>query len=390
MNARLLLGLTALAAASLTSAQAALAQAAPAQSAPGRAVFGQTTAQQTTATQTMTPQTATRQASRGPVLLNSADLARIRAQAKAGGYATFLNNCDSRLSAPPRPVARLAPAPHYTATGTNAGDADTQALSDDAQNAYRMGLCYLLTGDAKYAAGTQRILDAWAKTLVSAPNDQGKNGINFNLPSMIIAASWVRGAGGWNSASFDRFLKKVVLPAANSDKPNNHGAWGVLLEASAASYLGDEALLQETRARWRSLVRGAVDRKGVLYREITRSNTSNYNGGPTKGIKGLAYTHYFMMPATVAAKIFADAGKPVWETPEGALFRAAYAQAAAWTLRPQTFPYYASNKGKLEGVRTAAYFNVLQHVYPNKDAAQVIAEGQLGLNGFMLNELFGR
>ena len=58
----------------------------------------------------------------------------------------------------------------------------------------------------------------------------------------------------------------------------------------------------------------------------------------------------------------------------------AYRKAAAWTLHPETFPYYESNGGHLNGVRNAAYFALLQRQFPNADGAQVIADGKLDMN----------
>ena len=255
--------------------------------------------------------------------------------------------------------------------------------------AYRAGLCYLLTADPRFAATAQRILDAWAGTLRQVATPQGKADANFNLPYMIMAASWVRGVGGWHSAPFDQFLRTTVLPVSQAANPNNHGLWGVLLNASAAAYLGDAPRLRAARARWQQLLRGEVAADGSLPQEMQRSGTTNWRGGPDKGSKGLAYTHYALLPASLTAKIFADQQQPVWHTPGGQLLQAAFGQAAAWTLRPNTFPYFASNGGHLEGVRNAAYFALLLHYYPNQDAEAVLRQGNVGMNGFWLLELFG-
>ncbi len=305
------------------------------------------------------------------VLLNKQELADLGARRAA--FSDLLSHCDRQLDYVAHPVAVLALAQHYTAKGVNTGSNTGKELTRDARAAYRGGLCFLLTHDQRYAASTQRILDAWAGTLKKVTTLQSKDNINFYVPYMIIAASWVHGAGHWNSTTFDRFLRTTVLPASNSANPNNHGAWGVFLEASIATYLGDTQLLERARHRWGTLLDGAVAADGTLTREIDRSATSNYHGGPDKGVKGLAYTHYFMLPATMAAKIFADDGRPVWATPEGKLFGRAFARAANWTLHPQTFPYYASNGGKLEGVRTAAYFVLPPEVRVTRPRASMLS-----------------
>ncbi len=207
---------------------------------------------------------------------------------------------------------------------------------------------------------------------------------------MIIAASWVRGANDWDSSKFDKFLPAVILPASTSEGTNNHGFWGLLLESSAYAYLGDKAGLDKAHARWDELMRSAVAADGGMPEEVERSGTSNWRGGPDKGIKGLAYTHYALLPASLSAKIFADNGQPVWETEEGKLLKLAFDKSASWTRKPETFPYYASNDGKLKDVRNADYFALLLPHYPNEDAKAILNNGEkVGLDGFALQKLFG-
>ena len=198
----------------------------------------------------------------------------------------------------------------------------------------------------------------------------------------------VRGVKNWNDQSFRHLLTDMALPLSHSDRKNNHANWGVFLTASIAAYTGDTALLQRTRVRWLALMDSEVAPDGSLPLEICRSDTNNYCGGEHKGINGLSYTHYTLLPTTAAARIFEIAGGSVWQTPQGAKLAIAYKQAAAWTLHPENFPYYGSNGGHLNGVRNAAYFALLQRVFPNDDGAQAIASGSLGMNGLEWLVLF--
>lgn len=325
----------------------------------------------------------------GPVLFTPAEIRDLKQ--RRGDFADTIKSCSRQLDYRPTPMATLALDPHYTATGVNRSGNDGKEFVNDSRQAFRMGLCYLLTDDAHFAATAQRIIDAWSGTLTAVTTQQAKSTINFNAQYLIIAASWVRGANKWDSSAFDRFLVETLLPNSSSSNINNHGAWGVFLDASAAAYLGDGERLNAARTRWGTLLKGAAGPDGTLIREIERSGTSNWRGGPDKGIKGLAYTHYYMLPASLAAKIFADEGKPVWHTEEGRLFEAAFGKAAAWTQKPETFPYYASNGGKLAGVRNASYFPLLLRVYDNADAKAAVKQGHLADGGFVLmGELFGR
>ena len=322
------------------------------------------------------------------VLVTEAEISALRLNKDR--YAALIKGVTAKLDYQPTPVTDFSPDAHYNADGVNTNGNNAKQLAADALMAYRSGFCYLVTGDARFAATTQRILDGWAGTLTKVSTDQGKADISFNLPYMIIAASWVRDANKWSSDPFSTFLRKTILPVSQISKSNNHGLWGGLMNASAAVFLGDTKMLNATRERWEVLMQEEVSADGSMPAEMERSATSNWRGGPDKGIRGMAYTHYALMPASLTAKIFADQGQPVWQSSGGKLLQSAYDRAAAWTLHPETFPYYASNNGQLQGVRDAAYFVLLLPHFPNQDAAAVVAQGNLGLNGFLIVELFGK
>jgi hypothetical protein len=321
-------------------------------------------------------QPATPPTTSGGLLLSAADFADLRAHPNT--LDAPLQRCPTLLQYTSAPVAVLAPAPHYTANGVNSDNPNDKQLAKDAQAAYTASLCFKLTGDTRYASAAQHILDAWADTLQAVTTPQGRDNINFNIPYMITAASWVQGEAGWNSRRFTTFLRKVALPNAELSNPNNHGVWAVLMTASAAAYLHDPQLLATARNRFQTLLIGAIDADGSLPREISRSGTSNYHGGPDKGVRGLAYTHYFLLPASLAAKVFSDQGQPIWQTQAGKLLGAAFGRAAGWTLHPETFPYYASNHGQLQDTHNAPYFALLLRYYPNADAQAVLEQSALG------------
>jgi hypothetical protein len=323
----------------------------------------------------------------GTVLLTQVEIEGLRTHPVE--FRDLIKRCGQSLDYVPSPASSLSPPPHYTSSGENTAPNTSKPFEHDAQVAYREAACYLISGDETYATTSQRILDAWARTLRNFPTKQGQDALNFDAPYMVIAASWVRNANHWNSVSFDQFLKDTVLPNVIVQNENNHGMWGVLLEASGGVYLHDDATINNARQRWNKLLAGAIDQNGALTREIQRSDTDNFHAGPDKGKKGMAYTHYFMLPASMSAKIFADAGQSVWHTDQGELLQAAFYKAASWTLHPETFPYYASNHGNLPGIRSVSYFALLLKEYPCPDAQSVLKHGKIGQDGFLLAELFG-
>jgi Alginate lyase len=294
--------------------------------------------------------------------------------------ASLRKRCDQEIDVAAQPVAVYKPPPHYTAQGSVETE-PSRRFASDGNLAWRAALCYAASGDRRYARHAQSVISAWADTLVSVQTEQGASEINFDLPAYVLAASLVRGVGGWNDASLRQLLVKIALPLSHIARKNNHANWGVFLDATIAAYVGDADLLAMARARWLVLMDQQVAADGSLPLEVCRSDTNALCGGPHEGINGLSYTHYALLPTTAAARIFDMQGQAVWQTPQGRKLAAAYRRAAAWTLHPEQFPYYERNGGTLHGVRNAAYFALLQRVYPNDDAARLLDASNLGMNG---------
>jgi hypothetical protein len=308
-------------------------------------------------------------------------------RAKPARWAALQTVCEHNLSYMPQPVADFTPPRHYV---DRAGEQRiAHSLTADGGVAYREALCFALSGDARYAKVAERILDAWAAGVRSIGPGQGVADFNFTFSEYVLAATMLRADASWQDAAFSTFLRERVLPLSTASHSNNFGNWGVLLEASSASYLQDRALLEHAAARWRELVESEVEPDGSMPREICRSNTTDLCGGPDKGVNGLSYTHYALLPTALAAEIFRNEGVDVYAGAAGRKLASAYARAAAWTLRPDSFPYYASNGGHLNGVRNAAYFRILQRRVPCADGEAVLRQGDLSMDAYQLALLYG-
>ena len=320
-----------------------------------------------------------------PLWLSESDIQRLRSDPQRTD--ALRKHCDKEVDVTPQSVAVYEPPPHYTAQGV-AENSMSQHFAGDGNMAWRAALCYAASGDVRYAKHAQVILSAWGDKLVSVQSEQGASEINFDLPIYVLAASLVRGVDGWDDSSFRRLIVKTGLPLSHMDRPNNHANWGVLLDATIAAYVGDVALLAKARTRWLDLMDRQVAPDGSLPLEVCRSNTTNWCGGTHQGINGLAYTHYTLMPTTAAGRVFEMQGQSAWQTPQGQKFASAYRRAAAWTLHPEQFPYYARNDGKLNGVRNGAYFALLQRIYPDDDAKELLEQGHLSMDGLEWVTLF--
>lgn len=313
-----------------------------------------------------------------PLWLSESDIQQLRGDLPR--TVALRKHCDTELGVAAQPVDVYRPPPHYTAQGVTE-NTSSQHFAGDGNIAWRAALCYAASGDDRYARHAQAILSAWGDRLISVKTEQGAAEINFDLPIYVLAASLVRGVDGWNDASFRRLLVNTGLPLSHIDRRNNHANWGVLLNATIAAYVGDPSLLSEARARWLELMDHQVAADGALPLEVCRSDTTDWCGGAHQGINGLSYTHYTLMPTTAAGRVFEMQGASVWQTPQGMKLASAYRRAALWTLHPEQFPYFESNAGKLNGVRNAAYFALLQRIYPDDSAKDLLEQGHLGMDG---------
>ena len=93
---------------------------------------------------------------------------------------------------------------------------------------------------------------------------------NFYFPYALLGAYLLAQDTNWHSDDFTRFVRDIVIPANNSDKPNNNGNWGILLLTTAGGYLRDQAVISGARKRWLELMRTQVAEDGSLHLEICR------------------------------------------------------------------------------------------------------------------------
>lgn len=296
--------------------------------------------------------------------------------ATSKNWESLRSSCKAALSIESHPIADFSPGPHYGAAGVapDGDNAPGPLLRRDSVAVYDLALCYEISNDHRFSSKAEEILDGWAHTTKRIGTEQGRYEFNFYFPYALMGAYLFKHDMNWQSDDFTKFVKEIVAPIINSGRPNNHGNWGVLLLVTSGAYLHDDAMISRARQRWFELMRSQVAEDGSLPLEICRSDTSNWCGGPTKGINGVHYTHWTLFPTTIAAEILGNLGQDVYPTPEGQLLCKAYAKAAAWVLHPETFPYFASNSGKLLGLNDVDYFYILQTRCPTHDGHVVLAE----------------
>lgn len=243
---------------------------------------------------------------------------------------------------------------------------------------YDLALGYWVSQNKQYGLKAIEILNAWAKELQSVDTYQSEDNINFYMPYMNMAYWFVKKA--FPSPEYEDFVKRMHQ-YSQSALNTNHGAWGILFDVSSALALDDNALLQNSANRWQDWIFKAIDENGVIANAITRSDTSDYHGGPTKGIKGIAYTNFALLALTISGELLFENGYDLWGSDAGKRLSVAYNKVATWILNPETFPYFQPN---LIGVHNNAYFIILAKHYSSPSANELLKQGDLHEDGFRL------
>ncbi len=285
---------------------------------------------------------------------------------------------DKKLSQTIQPCAQLNASKHYTSAGVREPDACSKSFKKSAIMSYDLALGYLVSKNKQYGLKAIEILNAWAKELQSVDTYQSEDNINFYMPYMNMAYWFVKKA--FPSPEYEDFIKRM-RQYSQSALNTNHGAWGILFDVSSALALDDHALLQNSANRWQEWVFKAIDENGVIPSAITRSDTSDYHGGPTKGIKGIAYTNFALLALTVSGELLFENGYDLWGSKAGKRLSVAYNKVATWILNPETFPYFQPN---LIGVHNNAYFIILAKHYSSPSADELLKQGDLHEDGFRL------
>lgn len=245
-------------------------------------------------------------------------------------------------------------------------------LRDQANTAYALALMFRLTGDTRYADRSVKIIHAWATELHSMSKKHDSTlSFSYHFPAMIFAADLLRGQNIWpqdSQANFELFLREKALPMHTMDRENNWGNWGLVLTSAIAAYLEDEQLFNQSVSRWKYFIGHQIAEDGHLPHEVDRSG----------GMRGIWYSHFTLMPQTIAAEILSVNGADPYsyESPSGRNLQMAFETIAEWTHAPETFPYWDGETSELRGVDYFSYFEILNSLWPNRHAEALIEENR--------------
>lgn len=243
-----------------------------------------------------------------------------------------------------------------------------QGLQDDANAVYQLALCWRMTGDPRYAQAAVRLIDGWVDTVrMTSQADDSTLSFSYHFPAMVFGADLLAAWPGFSSEqqdAFRKFCREKALPLNTMDRNNNWGNWGLVLVLACARYLDDDDLVDAGQRRWKELLQRQIDDRGHLHHEVRR-------GG---GRQGIWYSHFSLLPHTIAAEILRVAGRDLydWRSADGRTLRQAFEPLAGWSRDPASFPYWDSDPAQLTGAAYFSYFEILNQRWPNADATAVL------------------
>ena len=247
-----------------------------------------------------------------------------------------------------------------------------QGLADDANVAYALALGFRVTGELKYAQTAVRLINTWATNIDSmSQQDDSRLSFSYHFPALIFAADLLRDEDVWleeQQQVFANFLENRALPMNTMQSKNNWGNWGLVLAVSCAVYLRDEALFKQCVERWKYFIEHQIAADGHLPHEVNRSG----------GQRGIWYSHFCLMPQTIAAEIIRVNGIDLFDfkSPSGKTLQQAFEKVATWTEQPGRFPYFQGQADKLLGVNYFSYFEILSTHWPNDAASRLLEKSR--------------
>lgn len=296
---------------------------------------------------------------------------RVHAQVEPT-YAAFLQlqrQAQSDLGRQPHaPAVWYVPGYYRDAEGHRSGK---RGLEEDANSAYALALFYRLTGLERAAATALSLINAWATQVQTLrTEDDSRLSFSYHFPALILAADLLARDSAWPSSqqdAFRAFVRQRAIAMNTMERANNWGNWGVVLVMASAALLGDRDLFTRAVARWQEFIETQIAADGHLPHEVGRNNGI--------GERGIWYSHFTLMPQTLAAEIARLQGVDLYDyrSPGGKTLRLAFERLAPWALQPETFPYFRGGVGhEQRSTDYISYFEILNARWPQAAATAMV------------------
>mgnify|MGYP000168035034 CR=1 FL=1 len=284
-------------------------------------------------------------------------------------YLAMMEEANRQLTRQPAvPETWYVPGYYRDAQGHNRAKG---VLADDANAAYHLALAYQITGEVRYAEAAARLARAWAAgPKKMRKEDDSTLSFSYHFPALIFAEALIRESPAWSgsdAAAFQLFLLEKALPQNCMSRENNWGNWGLVLVLAIAASAGRADLLQQGAARWKEFIEKQIAPDGHLPLEVGRNHGI--------GERGIWYTHFSLMPQTLAAEILRVNGVDLYNyiSPSGRTLRAAFERSAPWARDPAAFPYFkGKDRREMKGTDYVSYYEILNARWRNPDASAML------------------
>ena len=256
-----------------------------------------------------------------------------------------------------------------SATETLDAEETDDPFVGDAQAAWTLALARHVTGEERYGEAAARIVDDWVQTTTGLENACPDSGgcatslmVSRAAPGLVFAVDLLRADGVMNSedhAEFQRWLRRVILPAA-SDRDNNWGDAGTYLIAVVGAELADDKLLESAADRWRERI-DLIEPDGQIPEEIRRGDAS------------LMYSQEALDYKVATADVLSRAGIDVWDArgARGGTLVSALALVAAGIDEPGGWP---GGEGDLRVPDPAGLWPIAADRWDRREFARLAAD----------------
>ena len=241
--------------------------------------------------------------------------------------------------------------------------------------ALNFAIRYAISGDNAAAVAACNQIQPWT-TITSFVIEAGTDtrlSWSYSWPLFLSAAMLVKDSPAYAAAGFDANLRAVTIEGRRTcstafTNPSNQGAWGVVLEMSAAVFLGEQARFDRAVQRWREVFNEYI-KNDLAVEEIYRQG-----GGQGNGSSGRYYSDFMACALTYGAEWARLNGVWLYDhvSPDGSTLKGFAAKVAGWNADPASYPYNSSGTVSVP-TELMGHWVILNELWPDANKAAILA-----------------
>lgn len=246
------------------------------------------------------------------------------------------------------------------------------AMQIDGFAAYSCALTWALTGEQKYAAKAEYLLNSWATVNKKCSQLDGALVMSYSGMAFMVAAELLKDDKKWSATDQQQFAtwtRTVFREATNSIRfrNNNSGDWSRLASILADVYLDDRKDLDENIRLTKKDIFDKIAPDGHMVEEIKRQ------------ANGIWYTYFSLAPLTAACwVIYNETGENLFfAEKDGASIKKALDYLLYYDQHPDEWKYFKNPVVYGVDSRTGIWpYNLLEAmngIYHSKDFDDFVA-----------------